>query len=45
MGAKVFEKAGDIGFGGGGKQNGVATFKELGEDAQIAEIGLAGERA
>ena len=44
VGAQVFEKCGDVGLDGG-EQDGVAVFEELGKDAQIAEIGLAGERA
>ena len=44
VGAEVFEKGGDVGLDGG-DEDGVAIFKELGKDAQIAEIGLAGERA
>ena len=44
VGAEVIEKCGDVGLDGG-EQDGVAVFKELGKDVQIAEIGLAGERA
>ncbi len=44
MRAKVIEKCGDVSLDRG-EQDGVAIFKELGEDAQIAEISLAGERA
>jgi len=44
VGAEVIEEGGDVGLDGG-DEDGVAVFKELGEDAQIAEVGLAGERA
>jgi len=44
VGAEVIEKCGDICLDGG-EQDGVAFFKKLRKDAQIAEISLAGERA
>jgi hypothetical protein len=42
--AEMIEKRGDVGLDGGDK-DGVAVFKKLRKDAQIAEVGLAGERA
>ena len=44
VGAEVVEKGGDVGLGGG-DEDGIAVFKKLGKDAQIAEVGLASERA
>ena len=42
--AQVIEKRGDIGLGCF-KEHGVALLEQLGKDAQVAEIGLASERA
>ena len=42
--AQMIEQRGDVGLDRC-KQHGVAALEELGKDAQIAEIGLAGERA
>ena len=42
--AEMIEKRGDVGLDGG-DEDGVAVFEKLRKDAQIAEIGLAGERA
>ena len=42
--AEVIEKRGHVGLDRG-QQHGVAVFEKLGKDAQIAEIGLASERA
>jgi hypothetical protein len=44
VGAEVVEKGGDVGLGCG-EEDGVAVFKKLGKDAQIAEVGFASERA
>jgi hypothetical protein len=42
--AEMIEKGGDVGLNGG-DEDGIAVFKKLRKDAQIAEVGLAGERA
>ena len=43
VGAKVFEKGGDI-LLRGGEQRAVALLKKLGEGLQVAVVGFAGER-